>query len=178
MIEQDVNLEDEEMYEFDKPKATLTFKSLARGAVFLAASAASMSLGYQMAGPALAGILYGAQSQSLSTVASVKSPVAGSNASPANQKPVSGQPTVAAANHSAGVEQAPASKLVVSSTAASASNPDNSGSQIVSVPVNLPTVSFGNVSSATPAAGKVATGGSTNGFRVENAYENESKDRD
>jgi hypothetical protein len=171
MSNEDFNLDDEAPYEFEKSGKGLTFISFARGTMFVAASAASVSLGYQIGGPALANMLFGATAQVENTaIASVSN-----NATAAGGQGKASQQLNSSKTANLVAGSAPqASKA---SVGASKLNSGYQNKQTVVAPVNSSTVSFGNVSSATPSAGKVATGGSASGFKVEDAYESESNDR-
>ena len=169
------NLEQESVYDFEEPRPKMSLKMVARGALFIAASATSVSLGYQLGGPALAVILHGS-ANGVGAVASSTIANSAATAAPTVGMSTETQPLVVGQASSA----IGGSKSSVSSGSIDAPNRASVAptSQTIQVPAIPSTVNFGNVSSATPAAGKVATGGNAAGFHVEDAYESESDDRD
>jgi hypothetical protein len=169
-------IEDESPYEYDKPSKPMSFQKISKVAIGLASAAASVTIGLQIVGPAMAGTLFQANPQEAagnlagtSTNQPLAADVSGSNQVAQVSESTGITPKVAAVNQSGPIDTSSLSSAALTS---SVTPPASNQIKLPSQP-GAPT--FGNVSSATPSGGTVAHGGTGSNIKVSNAYEVENE---
>lgn len=157
---------DESQYEYDEPKKPLTPRQIANYALVATGAVASVALGLQVVGPAVASAMYPSSTQVESAKPSPD--VQTSSAAPAGYpgSANSSATTNSQESFAANLGVTPASLAGVTAVAATPS--------AVATQLQLPSgsPSFGNLSSATPS------GGSTASWRSGSGEDDDDDDRD
>lgn len=148
---------EESQYEYDEPKKPLTPRQIANYAVVATGAVASVAFGLQVVGPAVASAMYPSSTQVES--ANPSPDVQTSSAAPAGypESANSSVSTNSQESFAANLGVTPASLAGVTAVAAT---PSAAATQI-QLPSGAP--SFGNLSSATPSGGSMASWGSGSG---------------
>ena len=171
MTQGHVDSGEQSVYLYDEPRPKLSFRSISRFSLWCGAAAASVAIGSQVGGPALANLLYGDASTATQVSSSLPTVAAQAN------HPHAALSSQTGTNQSGMSDNSSYTDVQVSQLTGGADSPVSQNQSIaIPNPVKAPT--YGNVSSATPAGGKVATSGSGASFKVKDAYESETDDDD
>ena len=164
---------DESQYEYDEPKKPLTPRQLANYAMVAIGAVASVAFGLQVVGPAVASAMYPSSTQAESMNPSPDAQTSSAAQAGSPESAYSSASTNRQESFAANLGVTPASLAGVTAVAVT---PSAAAAQI-QLPSDAP--SFGNLSSATPSGGSMASWGSDSGEdNDDDRDEDDDDDRD